>query len=70
MWDIRLADPITDLGTRRDDISQVDTSLTCPSPSGTWRPEDALAVRWANEAASGLTAQVDAEPTEFTFDLK
>ena len=38
--------------------------------TGIKSPRDALATKWANEAASGLTADVDAEHTEFTFDLK
>ena len=33
-------------------------------------PKNALATKWASKAASGMTADVDAEHTEFTFDLK
>ena len=40
------------------------------SGTGIKSPKDALALKWANAAASGLTADVDAEHTEFTFDLK
>jgi hypothetical protein len=38
--------------------------------TGIKSPKDALAAKWANRAASGLTANVDAEHNEFTFDLK
>ena len=38
--------------------------------TGIKSPKNALAVKWVNEAASGLTAEVDADHTEFTFDLK
>lgn len=38
--------------------------------TGIKSPRDALAKKWASEAASGLTADVDAEHTEFTFELK
>jgi hypothetical protein len=38
--------------------------------TGIKSPRDALATKWASAAASGLTADVDAEHTEFTFDLK
>jgi hypothetical protein len=38
--------------------------------TGIKSPRDALAAKWASAAASGLTADVDAEHTEFTFDLK
>jgi hypothetical protein len=40
------------------------------SDTGIKSPRNALALKWANAAASGLTADVDAEHTEFTFDLK
>jgi hypothetical protein len=38
--------------------------------TGVKSPRDVLANKWASPAASGLTADVDAEHTEFTFDLK
>ena len=38
--------------------------------TGIKSPKDALATKWRSPAASGLTADVDAEHTEFTFDLK
>ena len=38
--------------------------------TSTRAPQDALAAKWRSAAASGLTADVDAEHTEFTFDLK
>jgi hypothetical protein len=37
--------------------------------TGIKSPKDALANKWRSEAASGLTADVDAEHNEFTFDL-
>jgi hypothetical protein len=38
--------------------------------TGIKSPKDALAVKWRNPSSSGLTADVDAEHTEFNFDLK
>jgi hypothetical protein len=38
--------------------------------TGIKSPRDALANKWKSPAASGLTADVDAEHTEFNFDLK
>ena len=38
--------------------------------TGIKSPRDAFAKKYAGPASSGLTADVDAEHTEFTFDLK
>lgn len=38
--------------------------------TGIKSPRDTLARKWGSPAASGLTAGIDAEHTEFTFDLK
>ena len=38
--------------------------------TGIKSPRDALANKWKSPAASGLTAGVDADHTEFTFDLR
>lgn len=40
------------------------------SGTGIKSPKDALAKKWASEAASGLTADVDADHADFPFDLK
>lgn len=40
------------------------------SDTGIKSPRNILATKWANEAASGLTADVNSEHTEFSFDLK
>jgi hypothetical protein len=38
--------------------------------TGIKSPKDALATKWANRAASGLNADVDADHTEFNFELR
>jgi hypothetical protein len=38
--------------------------------TGITSPKNVLASKWASEAASGLTADVDPEHTEFNFELK
>jgi hypothetical protein len=40
------------------------------SDTGIKSPKDALAKKWAGTASSGLTADVDAEHTDFTLELK
>ncbi len=40
------------------------------SDTGIKSTRNALALKWANAAASGLTADVDAEHTDFVVDLK
>ena len=56
--------------TRKADGAVAGHHRVAVTNTGIKSPRDAFAKKYAGVSSSGLTADIDAEHTEFTFDLK